>query len=199
MKTLIIAAAVLMSLTPLCMAADAPMQDPVTEPGVTGEAAPVVQEPMDDASLAAFLKAANDTEIEAGKTAVEKARAKDIKSYARQMVKDHGRSNGDLASAVKTMGLQPQETQLSRSIREDAETRNLTISEQSGRGFDQAYIDQQVSAHQQVLDTLDRALASGQTHPEEFHKLLEKNRDRFAKHLEEAKKLQSELKESGPR
>ncbi len=44
-------------------------------------------------------------EVEAGKLALEKSTAKDVKAFANQMIKDHGAANHDLAALAKKLDL----------------------------------------------------------------------------------------------
>ena len=59
-----------------------------------------------------------------------------------------------------------------------------------GAAFDKAYVDHEVTYHQQVIDALDKTLIPGATN-EELKALLIKVRPAFVAHLEHAKHLQA--------
>ena len=61
-----------------------------------------------------------------------------------------------------------------------------------GAAFDKAYVDQEVTYHQQVIDALDKTLIPNATN-EELRALLVKVRPAFVAHLEHAKRLQTSV------
>ena len=62
-----------------------------------------------------------------------------------------------------------------------------------GKEFDKAYVDNEVTYHQTVLDAIDKTLIPSARN-EELKALIVKVRPAFAEHLEHAKHLQSTLK-----
>jgi putative membrane protein len=63
----------------------------------------------------------------------------------------------------------------------------------SGKAFDKAYVDNEVSYHQTVLDALDKTLIPNASNSE-LKNLLVKVRPAFVAHLEHAKHIQAQLK-----
>jgi len=61
-----------------------------------------------------------------------------------------------------------------------------------GAEFDKAYIDNEVTYHQAVIDAIDKTLVPN-AHNAELKALLVKVRPAFVAHLEHAKTLQSSL------
>jgi putative membrane protein len=64
-----------------------------------------------------------------------------------------------------------------------------------GKAFDKAYVDQEVTYHQAVLDAIDKTLVPSAKN-EELKSLIVKVRPAIAAHLEHAKHLQSQLGKS---
>lgn len=185
-------------LTALSLAPFAAAQDP--QPGYKGSATGVAGRtgmpgatPTSEGEIVDFMKAANDAEIQSAKSAVTRAQSKEVKKYAQQMIAEHGKSNDQIASVGKTQGLPVQEGELGRSLRDQAKTDNAAVMGMEGKDFDQAYIDQQVQAHQAVLSNLDAALNAGEKRSEEFTSLLKQTRDTVSRHLEHAQRLQTKL------
>jgi putative membrane protein len=145
--------------------------------------------PLDDASVAAAVKVANDTEIDAGKSAVDKAGSRDVRAFARRMVHDHTANNEQVAAVLGRLGIEPGENEVARSIRHDDAAQEERGVSQDSETLDQAYRARLIRAHRRVLAVLDKALASDQRHDAEFRSLLQKTRDMEARHLEQAESL----------
>jgi predicted outer membrane protein len=127
-----------------------------------------------------------------GQTGMSDAEVADfIKKYAQMMVAEHTKSNDQVAAVGKSQGVVAQESELSRALRDQAKTENASVVGLEGKDFDQAYIDQQVKAHQTVLQTLDQAMSAGERRGEEFSSLLKQTREAVSKHLEHAQRLQT--------
>lgn len=146
-----------------------------------------------DAGLAATLKAVNDGEIKESKIAEKNARNKSVKRFAKMMIKDHSANNSELASVSKRIGLQPAPDQETASLKQQAQENARTLEGQSGEDFDKAYIDQMVKDHTAALQKLDDAIGNNAGRNEQLDGLLKKTRQKVSQHLDEAKKLQSEL------
>lgn len=63
-----------------------------------------------------------------------------------------------------------------------------------GAEFDKTYIDQEVAAHQAVLDLVDKA--HGEADNAELKALIEKAKPVIEKHLDQAKQIQQKLQGS---
>ena len=84
----------------------------------------------------------------------------------------------------------PQDNPTSRSLKEGGDKNLARLKALSGAAFDEAYIDNEVAYHQQVLDALDKVLIPGATNAE-LKALLVKVRPAFVAHLEHARSLQT--------
>ena len=74
-----------------------------------------------------------------------------------------------------------------RALKSGGETNVANLKALKGAAFDKAYIDQEVTYHEQVLDTMDKTLIPGASN-EELKALLVKARASFVSHLEHARK-----------
>lgn len=220
MKTLTLAAAVLAAASTFGRAADSPETGPSTQdqgvemvnppprtpepsasgsgmgPGITGDAAQGLgvsdPGPMDDASVADIIRTVNSIEIEGARTAQQKAERREVKDFAREMIADHQRSESEMAALVKRLGIEPKQSAFARQMRQDHEAQAAQLAGQQGAGFDGAYVRSQVDAHRKTLETLDKALTSGERRDERFADQLRKTRETVERHLRHAEKLQSE-------
>jgi putative membrane protein len=151
-----------------------------------------------DASLAATIKAINDGEIKQSKMADKRARSKEVKSFAKMMVRDHTQNNTEIAQVSKRIGLQPTEDSGVLAMKQQAQQSAQALESESGGDFDRAYIDQMVKDHEDALKKLDEAnKANGGERDPQFENLLRKTRLAVNGHLEEAKRIQSQLGSSG--
>lgn len=150
-----------------------------------------------DAQIAAIVVAANQVDIEAGKLAQSKAGSKAVKEFARTMVTDHTGVNKAASDLVKKLNVTPEENPTSRSLKENGKKTRARLQQLKGSAFDRAYIDNEVTYHQAVLDAVDQALIPNAKN-EELKALLVKVRPAFVAHLDHAKRLQASLgKKSG--
>lgn len=146
-----------------------------------------------DPQIAAIVVTANSVDIEAGKLAVKKAESKDVKKFAQQMVTDHTSVNKSATDLAKKLNVTPEENDTSRSLKSGGDTNIAKLKSLKGHAFDKAYVDNEVTYHQAVLDALDKTLIPSASN-EELKALLVKVRPAFVAHLEHAKHVQSELK-----
>jgi putative membrane protein len=119
-----------------------------------------------DASVASFIDNVNQAEVEAGTLASTKARNADVKAFAKEMVDAHQKAMTELRDlGTRNQWMLPDSTGGSlSSVVSQMQQMHRTSMDQlraaSGAQFDKAYIDSQVTGHQQVLDVLNQQAAS---------------------------------------
>lgn len=161
-------------------------------------AAPPAAEPaprISEAQIAKIVELANNAEIEQGKLAKNKAKSASVKEFAAMMVKHHTEAKADQAKLVKQLQLTPTQSQEATALKSDADKTLGALRAASGNDFDVQYINSQVDAHQQVLDSIDRQLLPSAQN-EDYVAGLKELRQTVASHLDEAKSLQAELNKS---
>jgi putative membrane protein len=146
-----------------------------------------------DAQIAAIVVAANTVDIDAGKLAESTTKNKEVRAFAKQMVADHSGVNKQAVALVTKLKVKPEENETSKSLTQGGETTRARLQGLSGAEFDKAYVDNEVSYHQTVLDALDKTLIPSASNAE-LKALLTKVRPAFVAHLEHAKHIQSTLK-----
>jgi putative membrane protein len=154
-------------------------------------AAPAADGPTDP-QIAAIVVAANNVDIAAGQLATEKGSDAEVKSFGQQMVTDHTAVNGQATELVTRLGVTPEENPTSQQLTSDGEATRQRLSGLSGAEFDRAYIDNEVTYHQTVLDAIDQTLIPGADNAE-LKALLEQVRPAIAAHLEHARTIQTRL------
>ncbi len=147
----------------------------------------------DDAQIAGIVVAANQVDIDAGKLAEKMASGKEVKEFAQMMVSSHTEVNRQAGELVKKIKIKPTESDTSKSLKDGGETNRDKLKKLKGAAFDKAYIDNEVTYHQAVIDTVDKSLMPHAKNAE-LKNMLVNVRPTLVAHLEQAKKIQSSLK-----
>lgn len=146
-----------------------------------------------DAQIAAIVVAANSVDIDAGKQAKAKTKNKEVKEFAQLMITDHTGVNKQAVALVKKLKVTPEENDTSKSLKQGGVDTLAKLDGLKGKEFDKAYVDNEVSYHQTVIDALDKTLIPNAKN-EELKALLVKVRPAFVAHLEHAKQMQASFK-----
>lgn len=151
------------------------------------------QSAPDDAQIAGIVVAANQVDIDAGKLAERSGSSKDVKDFAKMMVASHTQVNKQAGELVKKLKVKPADSDTSKSLKEGGEANVDKLKKLKGKEFDKAYIDNEVTYHQTVIDTVDKSLIPNAKNPE-LKNMLVSTRPTFVAHLEQARKIQSSMK-----
>ena len=145
-----------------------------------------------DAQIAAIVVAANQVDIDAGRLAASKATNPDVKAYGQMMVTDHTGVNKQATDLVTKLGVKPEDNPTAQSLKSGGADNVKNLESLSGAAFDKAYIDHEITYHQNVLDAVDKTLIPNAQNAE-LKALLVKVRPAFAAHLAKAKQIQASL------
>lgn len=146
-----------------------------------------------DAQIAAIVVAANTVDIDAGKLAESKTKNKEVRAFAQRMVADHSGVNKQAVALVRKLHVTPEENDTSKSLAQGGAAARDKLKGLSGSAFDKAYVDNEVSYHQTVLDAIDKTLIPSASNAE-LKALLTKVRPNIAAHLEHAQHMQAQMK-----
>jgi putative membrane protein len=146
-----------------------------------------------DAQIAAIVVTANQVDIDAGKLAEANGTDAQVKAFGKQMASDHMGVNKQASDLVTKLGVKPEDNPTAQSLKAGGEANMKKLKGLKGAAFDKAYIDNEVTYHQAVLDAVDKTLIPNAQNAE-LKALLVKVRPAFVAHLELAKKVQGSLK-----
>ena len=181
--------------TPESQPIEEPAQDPVaTAPEVSAgapAAAPAAPS-VSDGQIASFLSAANQAEIEAGELARKTSKNREVKKLAQMMIKEHTAAEKKAKEVLTRTGVAPEEGEATRSLVDSARGTMEQLKSLKGAEFDRAYVDSQVSMHQQVIDTVDQTMMPG-VQNSELRQFMTEVRPKLEAHLQHAKDLQAKL------
>jgi putative membrane protein len=147
---------------------------------------------VSDAQIASIVVTANQVDIDAGKLAASKGTNPEIKKFGQHMVTDHTGVNTQATALVTKLKVTPEDNATSQSLKAGGDKNIANLKSLKGAEFDKAYIDNEVTYHQAVIDAIDKTLVPNAQNAE-LKALLVKVRPAFVAHLEHAKMIQSAL------
>ena len=145
-----------------------------------------------DAQIASIVVTANQVDIDAGKLAQGKATASDVRAFAKQMITDHTGVNKQAVALVTKLKVAPEDNPTSQTLKAGGVDNVKNLKTLKGKSFDSAYVDHEVTYHQQVIDAIDKTLIPSAKNAE-LKALLVSVRPAFVGHLEHAKQIQASL------
>jgi putative membrane protein len=142
--------------------------------------------------IAQIADTANSGEVEQGRYAALHATNARVKAFAQHMVSAHGAIGQKMTAMLHKEGIVPADSPQSNRLGTDAQQTFATLKTKTGIDFDKAYIDAQVKAHQEVLDTFDNKLIPN-AQDASLKANLQQVRPMVAEHLKEAQDIQKAL------
>ena len=143
---------------------------------------------ISDANIAAIVVTANTIDIQYADMALAKSQNGDVREFAEMVKKDHQSVNEAAAALVTRLGVTPEMNSVAFDLRDDAETKRLTLRDFEGAAFDSAYAANEVTYHTTVLGAIDNALIPSAQNAE-LKALLVAVRPAVAAHLDHAREL----------
>ena len=150
------------------------------------------QQGPSDPQIAHIVVTANQVDIDAGKLAKSHSRNKEVDKFAQQMITDHTGVNKQAVALATKLKVKPEENDTSRNLKKGGDENMARLQKLKGKEFDKAYVDQEVSYHQAVLDAIDKTLIPSAKNAE-LKELIVKVRPAIQAHLDHAKHLQADL------
>jgi putative membrane protein len=149
--------------------------------------------PPNDAQIAHIVLTADSVDVDYGNLAVKKTKNAEVKAFAETMIRDHTAVNAKATALAKKLGMTPEASDTSKSLKSDSEKEMAKLKAIDGAEFDKAYIDNEVVYHESVIGALDKVLLPNAKNAE-LKSLLESGRPIFVSHLDHAKHLQTSLR-----
>lgn len=145
--------------------------------------------PKEAKDFADQVTVANKFEIDTSELALKYAKSEEVKSFAQQMITDHKKAGEDFKAALKEANIEAPADML--DVSHTAKYAKLRVFTTEA-GFDAAYVDEQLQAHQEAVDLFKTYAASGQTQP--LKAFAEKTLPTLEHHLTRAKELSTKVK-----
>ena len=144
---------------------------------------------LSDPEIASVAVTANQIDINSAKIAKERSKNADILKFADLMISDHQSVIDQAVALVKKLGVTPMDNALSKKLNSDAEATIKVLRSKSDADFNKAYIDNEVSYHKAVINTVQDQLIP-QSQNAELKALLQKVLPILKTHLEHAQMVQ---------
>jgi putative membrane protein len=152
----------------------------------------VAQEKLNDPQIATIALTAHQLDAERGKLAQKKTKNEQVKQFADQMVNDHTTGANEVLALAKKLGVKPEESAVTKSLKDGATETNAKLGKLKGAAFDKAYIDAEVAYHLAVIDAVNKVLLPAVKNPE-VKKALQDAGPTLQGHLVHAQQLQTTL------
>jgi putative membrane protein len=120
-------------------------------------------------------------EVEGAKVALEKSTSADVRAFAQKMITDHTAANTKLAGIASRKKLE-----VSTEAELTAKAKKFVLEQRDGESFDEAYANNQVSAHEDTIDLFQQAAVSDDADIAAFAK---ETLPKLEHHLKMAKEL----------
>src|SRR5215472_19183200 len=111
-----------------------------------------------DPQIAHIAYTAGVIDINAAKQALKKAKNKDVKAFAQDMVRDHEAVNKQALDLVKKLNVTPQDNDTSKALSKQASDKLAELGKLNGAAFDKAYVANEVAYHKTVNGALEKQL-----------------------------------------
>jgi putative membrane protein len=148
---------------------------------------------LSDPQIAHIAYTAGVIDINAAKQAMKKAKNKDVKAFAQDMVRDHEAVNKQALALVKKLNVTPEDNDTSRTLSKQASDKLAELAKLSGAAFDKAYVENEVAYHKTVNGALETQLIPSANNPE-LKGLLQTGLKIFQGHQQHAEHVATELK-----
>lgn len=151
------------------------------------------QPPPNDAQIAHIAYTAGQLDIAAAKQALKKSKNKQVREFAREMVRDHTAVNKKAMALVKKLHVKPEANPTSASLTTAADEKRAEYAKLKGGAFDQAYAANEVAYHHTVNGALSGTLIPNAKNAE-LKSLLSTGLTLFQQHEQHAQQLVTALK-----
>lgn len=146
-----------------------------------------------EVGVLATIAAIDADEILLSVIATNKKPNSDVKDFANMMIEQHGNNLTQIIAMTTKDHALPLTGGEAEKMLTAGKKEMVAIGGLEGKAFDMAYADAMVKGHQGALDLIDKHLIKT-VKTEEVKQFLTDTRETVKHHLEDAKKLQAELK-----
>jgi putative membrane protein len=108
--------------------------------------------PFDDAEFVKMTASGGLQEVELGKLAATRAKADDVKMFARRLVEDHTKANDELKKAASSAGFS-----IPDKMNEEHQKHFDKFREMTGDAFDKEFIKHMIKDHEEDVKSFTRA------------------------------------------
>ncbi len=145
-----------------------------------------------DPEIVAALVVLNQNEIAAANLAIDKTTNKTIKHYAKFLKKEHSKNLKKTIHLSKKQDITPVDNKTANELKTQGQQETSDLTKLSNNDFNKAYINDMVNDHESALSLIDGFLKEVKN--PKLKKHLEETRMHVQHHLDDAKKIQEQMK-----
>ena len=146
-----------------------------------------------DPQIAHIAYTAGNLDIAAAKQALARSHNKAVRSFAKQMVRDHKAVNDKALALVKKLHVTPEDNATSQGLTKAADAERAKLAKLNGAAFDREYANNEVAYHKTVNGALETTLIPSAKNGE-LKSLLETGLTLFREHQMHAEQVAKALK-----
>jgi len=172
----------------LAIAGATACQSTRTEVTSTQPGAPPMTEPM----VAGLTRTIHDSEIEAGRLALQKSTNENVRQFAQRMINEHTNLNQQLENVVDRLNMDPAGGTTNDQLRSSSRATLDNLREYEGNNFDRTYIQNQIDMHRWAIEAIDQTLIpASRRNP--LQSYIRDMRPILAAHLQDAERIMANL------
>ena len=142
-----------------------------------------------------MVEVADDIDINYAKLALSKARDKQVKAFAQQMITDHSAVQQAVRDLAAKLNVTPADSGTSDSLKAQAEQITQKLQDLRGKAFDKSYVGNEVAYHKAVINTTRTVLIPSAQNAE-LKSALQGAEPLFEGHLQHAERVQAAIEGS---
>lgn len=149
-----------------------------------------------DPQIVGIVVAAQQIDIDYARLAMSKAKNKQVKEFAQQMMNDHSSVQRAVNELAAKLNVTPADSDTGNSFKAQAQQVMQKLQGLRGKAFEKAYIDNEVAYHQAAISAVKTVLIPNAQNSE-LKSALQGVVPLFEGHLEHAQRVQSAIEGGG--
>ena len=145
-----------------------------------------------DPQIVGIVTTADQIDINYAKLALSKTKNKQVRDFAQQMITDHSSVQSSVNELAAKLNVTPADSGTSNSLNAQAQQMMQKLQGLRGKAFEKAYIDNEVTYHQAVINATKTVLIPSAQNAE-LKSALEGATPLFEGHLQHAERVQSAI------
>ena len=145
-----------------------------------------------DPQIVGIVENADDIDINYAKLALSKARDKQVRDFAQQMITDHSAVQKSVINVASKLNVTPADSPTSDSLKAQAQQTLEKLRGLKGKAFEKSYVDNEVSYHEAVINATKTVLIPSARNAE-LKSALQGAEPLFEGHLAHAERVQSAI------
>lgn len=146
-----------------------------------------------DPQIAHIAYTAGNLDIAAAKQALARSHNKAVRSFAKEMARDHQAVNDKALALVKKLHVMPEDNATSQGLTKAADAERAKLAKLKGAAFDREYANNEVAYHKTVNGALETTLIPSAKNGE-LKSLLQTGLTLFREHQMHAEQVAKALK-----